>query len=126
MNNRTDIVSRNSSVNARKIDVENNITNPWRWEWLAKKVNGSYLQECVRKISRPGVAYCTVCSKELYYKSRGCAALTDHVKSNKHKEAVELRNNYSLPGKYIFNFINFFFLIHSKIFFSCDVTTFYR
>lgn len=102
MNTRTDIVSRNSCVNVRSIDVQNNITNPWRWEWLDRQVNGSYLQESIRKVKAPGVAFCIVCSQELYYKSRGCVALADHVRSNKHKTALELRKDtYSLPGKYI-------------------------
>lgn len=105
MNNRTDIVYRNSTIDARGIDVNHNIANPWRWEWLDRQINGAYLQECIRKINRPGVAYCTVCPQELYYKSRGCTALTDHIRSNKQKKAVEQRSDvYSLPGKYIYNF----------------------
>lgn len=105
MNSRKDIICRNSNVNARNIDIKNGIKNPWRWEWLERKVLGTYLQEYIRKLAAPGVAYCTVCTQELYYKSRGCVALMDHVKSTKHQAALEKRNNYSLPGEYILSIL---------------------
>lgn len=97
-NFRTDIVSRSSSVCVRDIDKE--AKNPWRWEWLEKQVEGIYLREFIRKLSKCGGCYCIVCNKELAYGSRGFVALADHVKSAKHKSFLQIRKEHSaLPGK---------------------------
>lgn len=95
---RTDIILRSSNVNVRNIDK--GLKNVWRWEWLDRQVDEVYLRECIRKIKSPGTAYCIVCRKEIYYKSRGCVAIVDHVKSAKHRTTLRLRKeNFSLPGK---------------------------
>lgn len=112
MTNRVDIIDRSldDKTDVRAIDA--GIKNPWRWNWLENKVEDVYyLKDFVRKINKPGVAYCTICCKELLYGSRGFAALKSHTTSSKHKSVLEMKKtNFALPGKstsrYFCKFIN--------------------
>jgi hypothetical protein len=95
---RTDIICRSSSIDVREVDKD--VKNPWRWEWLEKEENEIRLQEVFRKINKCGVCYCTVCRKELAYGSRGFAALVGHMKSASHNKFLQMRKeNFALPGK---------------------------
>lgn len=95
---RADIVTRTASVNVRMIDK--GIKNPWRWEWLERKVEGIHLNECIRKLNKCGTCYCVVCGKELMYGSKGYVALERHVKSVKHQSILESRKvHFALPGE---------------------------
>lgn len=96
--NRKDIMSRSDEAGIREIDSK--VKNPWRWDWLENKEEGVFFKEFIRKIAKPGVAFCTICSKELLYGNRGFAALKSHITSTKHKSILELKKtNFALPGK---------------------------
>ncbi|GBM32896.1 hypothetical protein AVEN_13272-1 [Araneus ventricosus] len=110
---RTDIVSRSSSVDIWEIDKQ--AKNPWRWEWLEKQAEGIYLCEIIQKLNKCSACYCIVCSKELAYGSRGFVALTDRVKSAKHKSFLQTRKeHFALPCELWFKpfirFLNFYYL----------------
>lgn len=96
--NRTDIVCRSDKYNARLID--SSLKNPWCWDWIEKQVDGVYVKEVIRKISKCGTVYCILCSKEVMYGNRGFHAISNHIKSKKHASLVEARKpNFALPGK---------------------------
>ena len=69
---------------------------------VARKRNRrAFLRETIRKLKTSGLAYCLACCKELNYASRGFVALADHVKSNKHKSALQRRKEHAaIPGNY--------------------------
>ncbi|GBM36397.1 hypothetical protein AVEN_234788-1 [Araneus ventricosus] len=95
--NRTDIVYRSREVDVR--DIDKGVKNPWKWDWLEKEINGTFLHETIRKLDRCGVAYCLACKKELIYGSRGFIALTDHIKSRKHASGLQRRQeNTAITG----------------------------
>ncbi|GBO37155.1 hypothetical protein AVEN_114755-1 [Araneus ventricosus] len=95
---RADIVTRSASVDMRMINK--GIKNPWRWEWLEKKVESIHLNECIRKLNKCSACYCVVCGKELMYSSKGSIVLVRHVKSVKHGSFLKSRkDNFALPGE---------------------------
>lgn len=97
---RRDIVNRSDEFDVRSIDISKGLKNPWRWDWLEKNVNGVYVREVIRKLRSCGKAYCLICAQELLYGSRGLNALTKHMRSEKHVDAVEARReSIALPGK---------------------------
>lgn len=103
---RTDIISRESVDDIKAL--EEGVKNHWRWEWLEKNVNGIFLRETIRKLKGAGMAYCTLCHRELMYGSRGLVALVDHVKAKKHRIMLEMqKTNFALPGKFILSLFLF-------------------
>lgn len=88
-----------------KIDF--GLKNPWKWQWLEKKIGDTTIGDCIEKVDLPGEARCNVCGKEIAYSSKGCTAIIQHMRGTHHIEAMRTRKeNYSLPGKCTFYFLN--------------------
>jgi hypothetical protein len=93
---RADLVQRDEA-NVKGLDLGE--INPWKWEWLEFKAHGCYIGDNIRKLQSSGKAYCTLCEQEIKYGKKGRPALTQHLKSKKHQDAVKtVKENYSLPG----------------------------
>ena len=85
--------------------------NKWKWDWVSLVATvgkdpktGEAIKErvgsCFRKIIVSGSAWCTFCSKDVSYGSRGSCTLVDHMKTKLHRQAVaSLQQNTLLPGK---------------------------
>ena len=41
--------------------IDKTVRNKWSWKWTEKLVDGTILGECIRKLSRAGLAYCLWC-----------------------------------------------------------------
>lgn len=103
---RKDIVIRSLETDVRNIDK--NVKNPWKWDWLEHEVNGRFLNETIRKLEKSGTAYCLACQKELTYGSRGFVTLSDHVRSKIHNSALQRREEQTaIPGKILFLYSHF-------------------
>ena len=104
---RKDIVERGKGPEQIRT-IDKGIKNAWKWDWLEKDVDGVSLAENIRKLDRPGMAYCTVCQREINYGRRGLVALTDHCRVSKHRELIKLRKtNYRLQGEILNIFLQF-------------------
>lgn len=77
---------------------DQSIKNQWRWNWLDVIVDGFKLEDCVKKIDKPGHAFCSYCNKQINYSSRGIIALKNHVSTDLHrKRRKEITTNTLLP-----------------------------
>ena len=78
---------------------ETGVKNPWNWHWLDRTHLNRRIGEVIRKLQTPGMAYCTLCRKEINYHSRGVLALDQHVKTAIHADKISRQsNNPTLPG----------------------------
>ena len=103
MSKHPNIVNR-ESINVK--DIDKDVNNPWKWEWLEVKDDKFFFSEFFRKLKEPGKALCIWCDAVLNYGGRGKPVLVKHARSLKHKSQIKLRKtNYRLPGEinYIYN-----------------------
>lgn len=98
---RSDIVERtNCDVKA----IDSGLKNKWRWEWLEVPVDKEKpelgkLGDFVKKIRKPGLAWCQPCDKEIKYASSGTKALAGHGRCDQHiKNKKTVSSNYLIPG----------------------------
>jgi len=54
--------------------VDKGLKNPWKWEWLERKVGDELICRFIWKLSSRGLAFCELCSKEVNYARRGWKA----------------------------------------------------
>jgi hypothetical protein len=47
--------------------VDKGLKNPWKWEWLERKVDDQLIGRFIRKLSSRGLAFCELFSKEVNY-----------------------------------------------------------
>ena len=80
--------------------VENGIKNKFRWQWLEEKdCNGDYLSDFVRKLSKPGLAFCVFCDQRLDYSKKGKCHLKRHAESEGHKRCRNaVKSTQALPA----------------------------
>ena len=97
-------------------DVERDVENKWRWEWLETSINVDpaelhpklkltggpitvIAKDCVRKIDVAGTALCQICTSIIEYNNSGLKGLTQHLKSKKHLEKLTtMVHTQRLPG----------------------------
>lgn len=93
------------SANVRKVDILEK--NKFRYEWLSKSINIKLpdqetevlVGDCVQKVDVSGKAICSICNDFIYYGKRGYSAISDHIKTKKHRDKVFLKkSNYTLPS----------------------------
>lgn len=98
------------SVRLREIDK--NEKNKFRFDWLTKTVKLKLgdketeviVGDCVKKVDVSGKAICNLCTDFILYGNRGYGAISDHLKTKKHKEKVfEKKANYTLPSNFFFS-----------------------
>ena len=52
-------------------EIEKDVKNKFRWQWLeAKDCNGDFLSDYVRKLPKPGFAFCIWCDSNLDYRHK--------------------------------------------------------
>ena len=96
---RNDIVQGDKSSNVKEIDKD--VKNMWKWDWLEKMFCGVHLGDHLRKIAVAGKAFCILCDQEIKYDTRGFPALEQHVSSSKHRNLLKTtEKNYSHSSKY--------------------------
>ena len=101
------IISGEDESKVRDIDREEK--NKFKFDWLSKTVKLEQdgrstdvsFRETIKKIDISGKAVCTLCNDVIYYGKRGCVAISDHLKTKKHKGKVFLKKeNYALPSSF--------------------------
>ena len=64
------------------------------------------LSTSIRKISDPGLAWCTLCKKDIKYASSGKKAFIGHCGSAWHAHLLrEQKSNYTIACKYVRDFM---------------------
>lgn len=82
--------------------VDKGLKNPWKWEWLERKVGDQLIGRFIRKLSSRGLAFWELFSKEVNYVSRGWKAFRQHllkklhIENNKIKEVCSIRISRTL------------------------------
>lgn len=81
-------------------EIENGIRNKFRWQWLEEKdSNGDYLSDYVRKLSKPGMAFCLICDQRLDYSMKGKCHVKRHAQSEGHKRRRNaVKSTQALPA----------------------------
>ena len=99
-------------------DLEKDVKNKWRWEWIqacididdpAKKypkLNWRYgslkmvVKDHIKKVDIPGGAWCSICSKNITYSDSGLGNTKQHLTTKKHLQRLAplLSKQQLLPG----------------------------
>lgn len=70
-------------------DLEKDVKNKWRWEWLNDvDADGVKWVQWLKKPEISGVAFCEACGKTINYKSSGKKAFRIHANDANHKKNV--------------------------------------
>ena len=65
---KSDFVSKSTDLKK----LESSVKNKFRWDWLEEKDEHGEMLSCyVRKIDKPGMAYCVYCEQTLNYSKKG-------------------------------------------------------
>ena len=98
------VLSRNDDHRAREIDSDCRVK--WCWGWLEKEITLNYggtdlattVGEFYRKIESCGIARCVLCDDNTRYGRRGCQALVEHIKTNRHcRNVFNKRSHQEIP-----------------------------
>lgn len=91
-------------------DLEKDVKNKWRWEWLNDvDADGVKWVLWLKKTEISGVAFCEACGKTINYKSSGKKAFRIHANDANHKKNVRTIQS---------NQVNTVHKINSSLFFA--------
>jgi hypothetical protein len=76
-----DAIQRDSS----KLEVDKDIKNCWKWEWLERSVDANPVGQFIRKIDSREVVRCQLCQKDINYAGRSWRSLELHLKKKLEK-----------------------------------------
>lgn len=106
--------------------IEDGVKNKWKWIWCEERDgNGDFYSEYLRKIDKPGKAYCNWCQKPVAYGGKGKASMKQHSEKDSHKKNVISTNQVTQ-----LNYVACLFLVEggckSKLFSSCTISSIKR
>ena len=74
-------------------DIEKSVKNKFRWDWLDHEVliAGSKVKigDTILKREEAGLAWCSLCCKDIRYASRGRAVIVSHLEKGIHVDEVK-------------------------------------
>jgi hypothetical protein len=74
-------------------EIEKDVKNKFRWDWLDFEVEicgfKVKIGDSVCKRTEPGLAFCTLCSKDIKYGGRGRAVIVQHLNQKDHQKRLK-------------------------------------